>query len=234
MIAANGAIARFLDARGVSSIRRVVKAPERWQRIVALASGRRHLPEDPSSRALSAFLDRRKAAAPETFGDLSLHDREVDGAGRVRARAPGVAARRPLRARGDRLYALDRAEPPVRRPRDPAPREGGPRRTRRARTPTRSSPRSPRAARRRRTTRERSNERRASKRRRVFLGAPDRAGVRRHRDGRGGQGDVRAALTPPAEGRIVQGEAGLDVGDRVRVRSIATEPRKGFIDFARA
>ena len=41
-------------------------------------------------------------------------------------------------------------------------------------------------------------------------------------------------LSPPAEGRVVQGEAGLDVGDHVRVRLTATEPRKGFIDFVRA
>jgi exoribonuclease-2 len=41
-------------------------------------------------------------------------------------------------------------------------------------------------------------------------------------------------VTPPAEGRIVRDEGGLDVGDKVRVRLVATEPSRGFIDFARA
>jgi exoribonuclease-2 len=41
-------------------------------------------------------------------------------------------------------------------------------------------------------------------------------------------------LAPPAEGRVVEGQAGLDVGDHVRVKLTATNPRKGFIDFVRA
>jgi exoribonuclease-2 len=41
-------------------------------------------------------------------------------------------------------------------------------------------------------------------------------------------------IAPPAEGRVMRGEAGMDVGDKVRVRLISTEPERGFIDFARA
>jgi exoribonuclease-2 len=41
-------------------------------------------------------------------------------------------------------------------------------------------------------------------------------------------------VTPPAEGRVVRGEQSLDVGDKVRVKLVATEPSRGFIDFARA
>jgi len=41
-------------------------------------------------------------------------------------------------------------------------------------------------------------------------------------------------ISPPAEGRVVRGERGLDVGDKVKVRLVSTEPRKGFIDFERA
>src|SRR5579863_2214188 len=73
MIAANGVIARLLRDKNRSSIRRVVKTPERWDRIVALAaqSGEK-LPADPDSKALNEFLVRRKAADPIHFPDLSL------------------------------------------------------------------------------------------------------------------------------------------------------------------
>ena len=40
-------------------------------------------------------------------------------------------------------------------------------------------------------------------------------------------------LSPPAEGRVVRGERGMDVGDHVQVRLLNTDPEKGFIDFAR-
>ena len=90
MIAANGAIALFLDGKGVSSIRRVVKAPERWQRIVALTQGFGDaLPNEPSSLALAAFLERRKTAAPDTFADLSLSVVKLMGPGEYALERPG-------------------------------------------------------------------------------------------------------------------------------------------------
>ena len=68
MIAANGVTARFLDARGFPSLRRVVKSPERWDRIRALAEQLGDdLPPAADSIALAAFLERRKAADPATF-----------------------------------------------------------------------------------------------------------------------------------------------------------------------
>jgi exoribonuclease-2 len=73
MIAANGVTARFLDGRKLPSLRRVLRSPERWAKIVALAEslGER-LPPDPSNAALEGFLQRRRAAAPTRFADLSL------------------------------------------------------------------------------------------------------------------------------------------------------------------
>ena len=47
------------------------------------------------------------------------------------------------------------------------------------------------------------------------------------------KGTFARLIDPPAEGRIIRGEAGLDVGDHVRVKLLATEPSKGFIDFVR-
>lgn len=73
MIATNGVTARFLDAHGVPSIRRVVRQPKRWSRIVeiAAASGG-HLPAEPDAGALAAFLRERRQAEPDRFADLSL------------------------------------------------------------------------------------------------------------------------------------------------------------------
>jgi exoribonuclease-2 len=73
MIAANAAIARMLEAKKVSSLRRVVKVPARWSRIVELAAKQgSSLPAEPDSKALNEFLVARKAADPDHFADLCL------------------------------------------------------------------------------------------------------------------------------------------------------------------
>ncbi len=73
MISANGVIARYLASAGFPSIRRVVRVPDRWDRIVELAAQRGfELPDTPSSGALEQFLRKQKAADPERFPDLSL------------------------------------------------------------------------------------------------------------------------------------------------------------------
>ena len=82
MIAANGATARFLAKRGLPSIRRVVRSPERWDRIERIAEelGDR-LPPEPDARALEEFLRRRRKADPMRFPDLSLSIVKAMGAG---------------------------------------------------------------------------------------------------------------------------------------------------------
>ena len=88
MIAANEVVARMLDSSKVSSIRRVVKTPERWPRIVELAAKLGgQLPGVPDSKALNDFLIQRKAADPDHFADLSLAVIKLLGPGEyVRAR----------------------------------------------------------------------------------------------------------------------------------------------------
>ena len=82
MIAANGITARFLRDHGFPSIRRVVKAPERWDLIVKLAeSAGDHLPEAPDPVALSQFMARRRAADPLHYPDLSLAIVKLMGSG---------------------------------------------------------------------------------------------------------------------------------------------------------
>ena len=73
MVAANEVMARTLKEKGRSAIRRVVKTPERWPRIVELARQTGdNLPEEPDSGALNAFLQRRRTADPVHYPDLSL------------------------------------------------------------------------------------------------------------------------------------------------------------------
>ncbi len=103
MIAANIAFARFLEARGSSGIRRVVREPERWTRIVEIAARYGDaLPDTPDARALAAFLARRRPAAlprPLALG------REAHGPRRVRARPARPRPGRPLRPRRGGLLA---------------------------------------------------------------------------------------------------------------------------------
>jgi exoribonuclease-2 len=90
MITANVAMATFLRERSSLSIRRVVKTPKRWDRIQALASqlGTR-LPDTPDPRALSEFLNQRRAADPDHFADLSLSIVKLLGRGEYTVESPG-------------------------------------------------------------------------------------------------------------------------------------------------
>lgn len=82
MIATNGCTARFLAARGGASLRRVVRSPERWLRIVEVAHGYGvTLPGQPDARALEAFLARQHKADPLRFPDLSLVIVKLMGSG---------------------------------------------------------------------------------------------------------------------------------------------------------
>jgi exoribonuclease-2 len=90
MIAANEVVARMLEANKVSSIRRVVKTPERWGRIVELAAkAGEQLPTAPDSKALNEFLVKRKAADPDHFADLSLAVIKLMGPGEYLLERPG-------------------------------------------------------------------------------------------------------------------------------------------------
>src|SRR5262249_1949374 len=90
MVTANGVVARFLDAEGFPSLRRMVKSPERWDRIRALAVDLGDtLPEAADAGALNAFLARRKAAAPDAFPDLSLSVIKLLGSGEYVVDPPG-------------------------------------------------------------------------------------------------------------------------------------------------
>src|SRR5438552_10287568 len=92
MIAANGAAARYLEGKGLPSLRRVLRVPKHWDRIVELAaeSGEK-LPSTPDAAALDAFLAKRRAADPDRFADLSLSVVKLLGRGEYEPEMPGQA-----------------------------------------------------------------------------------------------------------------------------------------------
>ena len=93
MIAANGVTARYLTSKKFPSIRRVVRTPKRWDRIVELAAEHKfELPAEPDSKALDEFLVKEKAEDPLRFPDLSLAVIKLLGAGEYLAELPGDTA----------------------------------------------------------------------------------------------------------------------------------------------
>ena len=90
MIAANGATAAYLERRGFASLRRVLRAPERWERIVQLAASLgEDLPGQPDARALEQFLVSRRRTDPARFADLSLSIVKMLGSGEYVVELPG-------------------------------------------------------------------------------------------------------------------------------------------------
>jgi VacB/RNase II family 3'-5' exoribonuclease len=93
MIAANDVTARFLHGKQVPSLRRVVRSPKRWERIVEIAAQHGYqLPKEPDSKALSVFLTQQKTADPLRFPDLSLSIIKLLGPGEYVVELPNETA----------------------------------------------------------------------------------------------------------------------------------------------
>jgi exoribonuclease-2 len=108
MVAANGAMAEFLDRKGVTSLRRVVRTPDNWPRIVEIAQELHDtLPNEPDVRALSDFLERQRKGDPDHFADLSLAVVKLLGPGDYVVQKPGEEGDRPLRSRGSTLHSFN-------------------------------------------------------------------------------------------------------------------------------
>lgn len=234
MIAANTATARFLEARGFPSLRRILRAPARWERIVALARDLGEaLPEAPSARALQAFLLERRAADPVRFPDLSLSVVKLLGSGEYGVEVPG----RPTEGHfGLAVKDYTHSTAPNRRYPDLV--------TQRlvkaalADAPCPYSVEDLEALARHCTEQEDDAakvERQVHKSAAAMLLA-SRKGERFDGivTGASPKGTWVRVFRPPVEGRVVRGEAGLDVGERVRVELLDTDVERGFVDFARA
>jgi exoribonuclease-2 len=233
MIAANGVTARYLAAQQFPSIRRVVRTPKRWDRIVALA--REHsvrLPEAPDSAALDAFLVTQKAADPLRFADLSLAVIKLLGAGEYMAEQPGDTAPGHF-GLAVRDYAHSTA--PNRRYPDLVTQ-----RLLKAAIAGRSAPYSyaeqDTLAKHFTEAEDAANkvERQVGKSAAAML-LESRIGEQFDAlvTGASDKGTWARLLTIPVEGRVVRGFEGADVGDQIRVRLTTVNVERGFIDFAR-
>jgi exoribonuclease-2 len=232
MVAANGVVARFLE--NVSSLRRIVRTPERWDRIVQLAATKgEQLPVQPDSKALNDFLLRRKAADPDHFADLSLAVIKLIGPGEYVLERPGDVAPGHF---GLAVQDYTHSTAPNRRFADVVTQ-----RLIKALLAGQKNPYSDNeltAIAINCTQKEdaaRKVEREMSKRLAAVamqqrIGEVFDAMVTGVTD----HGTFVRVLQPRIEGLLAQGAQALDVGDKVRVKLIRADAQKGYIDFVLA
>jgi exoribonuclease-2 len=234
MIAANGVVARALETKKISSIRRIVRVPKRWDRIVELAAGfGTKLPEAPDSKALNDFLCERKEADPDHFPDLSLAVIKLLGPGEYVLERPGAPAEGHF---GLAVEDYTHSTAPNRRYPDLVTQ-----RLLMAMVAGKPSPYSDdelaaiaancnaKAAEVRKLERE-------MQKRIAAVALQNRVGEKFHAivTGVNEHGSFVRTLTPRVDGMLVQGQHGVDVGDKLNVKLVRTDPSRGFIDFARA
>ena len=233
MVAANGVSAKFLESKGFPSLRRILRMPERWNRIVALArEAGEQLPPTPDAVALNTFLAKRREADPERFADLSLCVIKLLGRGEYalkqagktvpghfglavsdythstapNRRFPDLITQRLLKA------ALEGTQPPPYSVEDLGAL---------AQHCTEQQVNADKV--------ERLVRKSAAA---LLLGSRIGQQFDAIVTGASDKGTWVRIQEPVAEGRVVRGYEGLDVGDRVRVALVHTDTARGFIDFA--
>jgi len=231
MIATNECSARFVAVNGVASLRRVVRSPERWLRIVEVA--RKYgesLPKTPDSIALAAFLAKRHRADPLRFPDLSLVIVKLMGSGEYVVERPGGP---PIGHFGLAVRDYTHSTAPNRRFPDLITL-----RMVKAVLAGRQPPYSVaelEALAEHCTAQEdaaQKVERRMRKSEAALLleshvGQQYEAIV----TGSSESGLWVRIFAPPAEGRLESGARGLEVGQQIRVKLVSTDVERGFIDF---
>jgi exoribonuclease-2 len=231
MIAANEAIAILL--KDVPSIQRVVRSPERWPRIVELAATHGYqLPDEPSPAALAGFLSEQHQEQPQQYPELSLSVLKLMGPGEYVVLPPGETG---LGHFGLASNDYTHSTAPNRRFADLATQRlvksvlGGttePYSFDELEGIARNCTLKEDAARKVERTLQKCTAALALKRR---VGQSFRGIV----TGVTPKGVFVRIFDPPVEGRVMRGDRGLDVGDRVQVKLLSVEPEKGFIDFGR-
>lgn len=234
MIAANGVVARTLQAKRLSSIRRIVRTPKRWDRIVVLAQGLGwKLPATPDSKALNDFLCQRKQDDPDHFADLSLAIVKLLGPGEYVLERPGDPQQGHFGLAVDdytHSTAPNRRYPDLITQRllkamiagEPSPYSDEELSAIALNCTTKSAA-------------ERKVEREMQKRI-AAMAMHNRIGDKFHAivTGVTTGGTFVRTLTPHVDGMLVRGQQEVDVGDSLTVRLVHTDPARGYIDFVRA
>ena len=232
MVAANGVVARLLEK--VSSLRRIVRTPERWDRIVQLAATKSEkLPAQPDSKALNDFLIRRKAADPDHFADLSLAVIKLIGPGEYVLERAGEPAPGHF---GLAVQDYTHSTAPNRRFADVVTQrivkallagQNNPYSDAELTTIATNCTQKEDAA---KKVERQMSKRLAAVAMQNHIGETFDSivtGVTDH-------GTFVRVAQPLVEGMLAQGQQGLDVGDRLRVKLIRADVQTGYIDFARA
>ena len=233
MIAANGVTARYLASKMYPSLRRVVRTPQRWDRIIALASDHGFtLPEKPDSKALEQFLIAAKAADLLRFPDLSLSVIKLLGAGEYVVELPGGG---PAGHFGLAVRDYTHSTAPNRRYPDLITQ-----RLLKVAIAGSSLPyeNDELQALAKHCTEQEDGAKKVERQ----VGKSAAAMLLESRIGERFDGIVTGAsdkgtwvrlLHPPIEGKLVSGFAGMDVGDKVSVQLVRTDVERGYIDFKR-
>jgi exoribonuclease-2 len=236
MVASNGVVARFLEQRGFSSIRRVVRVPHKWDRIVELAAANGfRLPAEPDAVALEEWLLRERTSEPEQFPDLSLAVVKLLGRGEYEVERPGATS---MGHFGLAVQDYAHSTAPNRRFPDLVAQRLVKAALRQQRNAPPYGDADLQAIAQRCTEREDAANKveRLVRKAAAALLLQSRIGERFDAivTGASEKGTWVRIRRPLVEGRLERGYEGLEVGDRVRVKLVHTDATRGFIDFARS
>jgi exoribonuclease-2 len=234
MIAANGVTARFLASKNLPSLRRVVRSPERWDRIEKIAEERGdRLPPEPDAKALEEFLVRQRKADPLRFPDLSLAIVKAMGAGEYVVEAPGEA---PIGHFGLAVKDYTHSTAPNRRYPDLITHRMVKAALAKTQPPYTADELGQLAE---HCTKQEDAANKVERQIRKSAAAcllADRIGQSFDGivTGAGPKGTWVRIFHPPVEGKLVHGQQGADIGHRVHVKLIGVDIEAGFIDFVRS
>ncbi|MGA9426317.1 MAG: RNB domain-containing ribonuclease, partial [Terracidiphilus sp.] len=231
MVAANGIVARSFEDAKIASLRRIVRTPKRWDRIVELAAGLgTKLPADPDSKALNDFLLQQKKKDPDHFSDLSLAVVKLMGPGEYVVVKPGEADPGHF---GLAVRDYTHSTAPNRRFPDMVDQRILKAWLAKKPQPYSADDLSAIAARCTQMEDQARKVEREMQKRIAAVVLHSRIGQTFPAivTGVNNYGTFVRILDPHVEGKLVHGATGLDVGDRLNVRLVNTDPARGFIDF---